>query len=385
MGEKYEKAVSLNELCKAAKQCKKGVAWKTIPMEYYITRVTSCNRLRKEILAGTYKVHPGQIIQIYKPKRRTATAPWFKDRVWQRSMCNNGVYDDLVRGFITDNIACQKEKGTDMAIRHVVKMLQMLHESAPDKPVYGTHLDVKKYFPSTPHSLIKEMDSKRITEPEFIKYLYEIIDNSKDPRTSEEIAADSFGERGTGLGSQINQLHQVALLDPLDHIIIKICPCYIRYNDDFLLLNHEKEVIKKCRKIIEEYLHSMGLEMTDKTGIFKASNGFYYLRKRFILRDTGKIIIRLHPRALAEERYILRAFKKAIDEGNRSMEDLQRHYQSVIANMEYAGDAPIRAMDKYYTQLFRQKPVYKRKRRYLFGEKRRKEDGNIRNRNRENS
>jgi len=367
MGEQFDKAVSLNELCKAAKQCKKGVSWKTVPMEYYITRVTSCNRLRKELLSGKYHAHPGQKIQIYKPKRRVATAPWFKDRVWHRAMCNNGVYDDLVYGFIENNIACQKGKGTDMAIRHVVKMLQELHERKPGEPVYGVHLDVKKYFPSTPHKLIKEMDERRITEPEFLPYLYEIVDNNKDERPQEVIDADPFGERGTGLGSQINQLHQVALLDPLDHMIVKECPHYMRYNDDFLLLSHDKDLVRRMRSMIEEYLHSIGLEMTDKGGIFRASNGFYFLRKRFILKKTGKIVIRLHPKALAEERYMLRAFKKAVDNGQRTMEDVQRHYQSVIANMEYAGDAPIRAMDRYYTQLFRQHPVYKRKRRYLYG------------------
>ena len=47
-----------------------------------------------------------------------------------------------------------------MAIRRVVKMLQRLHREEPDAPVYGVHLDVKKYFPSTPHRELKEMCRK---------------------------------------------------------------------------------------------------------------------------------------------------------------------------------------------------------------------------------
>ena len=107
--------------------------------------------------------------------------------------------------------------------------------------------------------------------------------------------------------------------------------------------------------------------MTDKSGTFKAENGFYFLRKKFVLKPSGKIIIRLHPKALAEERRTLRGMKKCIDKGARTMEDVERHYQSWIANAEYAGDAPIRAMDKFYTELFRQHPKYKRKKRYLYG------------------
>ena len=70
-----------------------------------------------------------------------------------------------------------------MAIRRVVKMLQRLHRKEPGATVYGVHLDVKKYFPSTPHDELKEMDKRRISEERFLPFLYEIIDSNKDERT----------------------------------------------------------------------------------------------------------------------------------------------------------------------------------------------------------
>lgn len=363
----FDEAVSLRELCKAAKQCRRGVSNKAGPVDFNIHRISSCKRLRDDIIAGRYKVRPGTKVMIYRPKKRVATAPWFRDRTWQRAMCNNGVYDDLTKPFIRENIACQKGKGADMAIRLVIKMLQQLHRTAPGAPVYGVHLDVRKYFPSTPHEELKEMDRKRITDARFLPFLDEIIDSSKDERPREEKDADPFGERGTGLGSQINQLHQVSLLNELDHEVKRICREYIRYNDDFLILSHDRETVEKARNVIREHLKSRGLTMTDKAGTFKAEHGFYFLRKRFIMRSTGKIIIRLHPKALAEERKTLRGMKRCIKEGTRTMEDVERHYQSWVANAEYAGDAPIRAMDRFYTTLFRKHPNYKRKRRYLYG------------------
>ena len=363
----FDEAVSLRELCKAAKQCRRGVSNKAGPVDFNIHRISSCKRLRDDILAGRYIVRPGTKVMIYRPKKRVATAPWFRDRTWQRAMCNNGVYDDLTKPFIRENIACQKGKGADMAIRMVIKMLQRLHRTAPGATVYGVHLDVRKYFPSTPHEELKEMDRKRITDARFLPFLDEIIESSKDERPREEIDADPFGERGTGLGSQINQLHQVSLLNELDHEVKCICREYIRYNDDFLVLSHDRETVEKAREAIQEHLNRRGLTMTDKAGIFKAEHGFYFLRKRFIMRSTGKIIIRLHPKALAEERKTLRGMKRCIKEGTRTMEDVERHYQSWVANAEYAGDAPIRAMDRFYTTLFRKHPNYKRKRRYLYG------------------
>ncbi|MBR3278701.1 MAG: hypothetical protein IKG01_07405 [Lachnospiraceae bacterium] len=367
MGEQYDKAVSLDELWKANRQCKKGVADKDTPIEWHLHPITKCRKLQVSLEEGKYKTHRGTKVQIYRPKRREATAPAYADRVWQRSMCNNGVYDDLTRGFILDNMACQKGKGNDLAIRRVVRMLQKLHRKAPGQTVYGIHLDVKKFFPSTPHSGLKEMDRHRIRDPNFLPYLFEIIDNSADERPKEVIEADPFGERGTGLGSQINQLHQVAYLDKLDHELKCFCKWYIRYNDDFLILDHDKEIVRKARDTIEEWLTNLGLTMTLKQGIFKAEYGFGFLRKRFILTKTGKVIIRLHKHALADERNVLRAIHKRVVSGEETMDFVKRHYQSIVANFEYAGDAPIRAMDKFYTRLFRQKPEYKRKKRYLYG------------------
>lgn len=372
MGEQFDRAVSLHELCKAAKKCKKNVSRKNYVMQFYITRVSSCTRLHDEIIEGRYKIRKGKKVRIYRPKRRIATAPWYRDRVWQRSMVDNGVYDDLTRGFIPNNFACQKStpeaaKGTDAAIREVVKALQALHRMAPGQPIYGRHLDIKQFFPSTPHEEVKKLDQRRITDEAFLPYLEELIENTKDERPQEEIDADPFGERGTGLGSQINQIHQVALLDHIDHKVKEICPFYFRYNDDFLMLSHDKEVIRQATEIIRAELEKMGLIMTDKAGVFKARNGFYFLRKRFIITDTGKIIIRLHPDALREERKALRQLKKEVDEGTKTMEFVHMHYQSFVANAEYAGDGPIRAMDEFYTRIFRERPVYKRKKRYLYG------------------
>ena len=336
-------------------------------MEFYITALGSGERIRLELLSGRYHARPGTPVEIWRPKHRIASAPWFRDRVWQRSMCLNGVYDDLTRGFIPENMACQKEKGTDLTIRTVIHMLQELHREAPGATIWGDHLDIHRFFPSTPQEEIKALDRKRISETLYLPYLYEIIDMQPDSRSIEEIAADPHGKRGTGLGSQINQLNQVALPDELDHQVKRICPHYVRYNDDFLLLSHSKETILDARAVIEKWLAAKGLEMQDKSGLFRAEDGFYFLRKKFILKESGKIILRLHPKALREERETLRSLKRLMDKGERSMDQVKVHYQSWIANAEYAGDGPIRAMDTFYTTLFRQKPEYKRKRRYLYG------------------
>lgn len=367
MGEQFDRASSMRVLCRNTRRCKQAAAWKDGPVDIYLKRVGKSQTLRHDLLTGRYKMQRTVEVEVFRPKHRIANAPASRDKIWQKSMCECGIYEDLTSSLIVDNIACQKGKGTDMAIRRVIRMLQRLHREAPGEPVFGEHLDIKGYFPSTPHNEVKELDRRKITEELFLPYLDEIIDSHEDKRPQEDIEKDPFGKRGTGLGSEINQLHEVSLLDPLDHELKTFCRNYIRYNDDFLILDHDIEVVKRARDTIKTYLAGKGLTMTDKGGIFKASDGFYFLRKRFIMKTSEKIIIRLHKKALAEERKTLRGLKRGVDQGVRTMDDVKHHYQSWIANAEYAGDAPIRAMDHFYTVTFRQKPEYKRKRRYLYG------------------
>jgi Retron-type reverse transcriptase len=368
MGEQFDRAASLTELCKGIRECKRNVSRKTGVMDAYIHALSFARDIRDDVLSGKYKLRPGKVVKIYRPKYREAVAPWFRDRVWQRSMCNNGVYDNLTGSFVFDNMACQKGKGLDLAIRRVIGYLQRLYRKDPNAPIYGKHLDIRKYFPSTPHEEIKALDREKITEPMFLPYLDEIIDSVHDPRLQEEIEADTFGERGTGLGSQVNQLHQIALLDKLDHELKTFCRFYIRYNDDFLILDHDRSVIDRAERLIQSTLTSKGLTMVDKAGTFVVQKtGFYFLRKKFILTDTGKIVIRMHGNAMREEREALAGMKRLLDRGEITMEQVEQHYQSWVAGAEYCGDAPIRAMDAYYTRTFRCKPNYKRKRRYLYG------------------
>ena len=370
MGEQFDRASSMRVLCRNARRCKQAAAWKDGPVDIYLKRVGKSQTLRNDLLTGKYKMQRTVEVEVFRPKHRIANAPASRDKIWQKSMCECGIYEDLTSSLIVDNIACQKGKGTDMAIRRVIRMPQRLHREAPGEPVFGVHLDIKRYFPSTPQNEVKELDRRKITEELFLLYLDEIIESYEDKRPKEDIEKDPFGKRGTGLGSEINQLHEVSLLDPLDHELKTFCRNYIRYNDDFLILDHDIEVVKRARDTIKTYLAGKGLTMTDKGGIFKASDGFYFLRKRFIMKTSGKIIIRLHKKALAEERKTLRGLKRGVDQGVRTMDDVKHHYQSWIANAEYAGDAPIRAMDHFYTITFRQKPEYKRKRRYLYGRNR---------------
>ncbi len=368
MGEQFDKAVSMKELCRAIRQCKRGVSHKDGPTDWYNHAYTKAKYLKDEIEHGRYKLRPGAIVKIYRPKYREAIAPWFKDRVWQRSMCNNGVYHDLTSNLEYDNYACQIGKGTDLAVRRTIQALQAIYRDTGSNDGWGVHMDGKKYFPSTPQMQVKAHDREVVTEPLFIPYLDEIIDSYVDPRPPEVILADPFGKRGTGLGSQINQLNETALLDDIDKALSEFCKHSSRYMDDFLILDKHKEVCQKAEETIRDMMAQKGLQVTNKNGCFRLKDGFFYLGLRFRLTDTGKVIVRLGKDAMKNERNALRGLKRQLDAGKTDMAYIRVHYQCFIARAEYSrGDGAIHSMDQFYKELFREKPIYKRKRRYFYG------------------
>ena len=76
---------------------------------------------------------------------------------------------------------------------------------------------------------------------------------------------------GMGLGSQVTQLIELAVLDDLDHYIkeqLRVKP-YERYMDDFILIHESKDYLRYCRSEIEKIVNSLGLSLNrKKTQIF---------------------------------------------------------------------------------------------------------------------
>ncbi len=366
MGKQLDEALTLRELCRATKQCKKGVLWKDSVANHYLRSLTRNQKLAEEVKSGKYRLSPYTVFTIHEPKKREISATKMRDRVLQRSMTNNGVRADLTRSFIYDNGACVKDRGKDFTVCRTQCALERYHRKYGDNQGFAAHLDVKSYFPSTPHREIKRLLKERVQDQDFLPLLYEIVDSYADGRPEEEIAADPHGERGIGLGSELSQLVQLALLDHIDHRIKEVYKpdIYIRYMDDFLIVYRDREKLLEIVAYIEEELQKLGLRSTNKEGVYSIRRGITFLKLSFKLTDSGRVIVKIADKTLSRERGQLRNFKRMVDRSERSMADVRRHYQSWISMVKpYDSGAALRKMDEFYTELFGEKPSYKYKRR----------------------
>lgn len=315
--------LEFGRMYKSLKKCCKNVRWKTSVTQYEVNGLKNTAKVAAEINSGKYKLLPYQEFQINEPKERHITATRIRDRQVQRSICDTVVYDSITRSFVADNSACQKGRGTQYAIDRLKEHIRRYYRKNGAEGYY-LKCDIHHFFESLDHNIIKAQLRKRITNEHYLNMLYDII--------------DSFpGEKGIGLGSQVSQLLALMYLDEMDHIIkeklhIKY---YIRYMDDFILVDHNREKLSYSLAELRKYLDTLGLSLNKKTTLQKLSQGVIFLGWKFILTDTGKVILKPDKRKLTAKRRKLRGIKRQQAAGNLSEKDVMQIKQGMIAHLEH--------------------------------------------------
>lgn len=160
---------------------------------------------------------------------------------------------------------------------------------------------------------------------------------------------------GIGLGSQASQILALCLLNEMDHFIKERLHVkqYIRYMDDFILIHPDKVFLQNVKREIEKYLSTLCLRLNEKTQIHKLSQGIIFLKWRYILTSTGKVVRKMSDRSIAKQRRKMRKFVKRLGENKMTMFDVYQSYQSWRANA-LRGDTKgiVFKMDRYYKELF---------------------------------
>lgn len=342
MTETIETVLSFKELYRGLRKCRRNVMWKDSVAGYSLNALKNTYKLRQSLQKRTYRIDPYRTFQVHEPKEREIVATRIKDRQFQRSLCDNVLYPSVTRHFIYDNCACLRGKGVDFALDRLNCHLQR-HFRKYGLQGWVLQCDIRHFFAETPHDVAKTAIAKRVSCAESVAHACAII--------------DSFGgDRGIGLGSQVSQITQLAVLDDLDHYIKERLRIegYIRYMDDFLLIHPDREQLKRCLSEITEHLARRGLQLNKKTHIFPVKQGVVFLKWHFHLTPTGKVVRRMSRRSICRERRKLKKLKTLLDEGRITMTDVHNNYQSWRANAMRGNTGKLLlSMDKQFGDLFR--------------------------------
>lgn len=188
--------------------------------------------IRQDLLSGNYCFSGYRQFKISDPKERIISAAPFKDRVIHHAIIN--ILEPIFeRQLVSHTYACRKGKGTHAAARHAFKMAKSFN--------CFLKLDVRKYFDSINHTVLKKLLCRIIKDVSCLKLLFAVIDGY----ATEE-------NRGLPIGNLTSQFFANLYLSPLDHYILEhLKPgAYVRYMDDMILFDDSMDSLKNMFNII---------------------------------------------------------------------------------------------------------------------------------------
>ena len=163
--------------------------------------------LRQDLLQENYTAAAYRQFTIIDPKERIISAAPFKDRIVHHAIINvlEPVFE---RQFIYHTYACRKGKGTHAAARYAFK--------CAGHSEYFLKLDVRKYFDSIDHRVLKSLLCRIIKDTRCLELLFSVIDSYISCYSE----LDSVS-RGLPIGNLTSQFFANLYLSPLDHFVLE--------------------------------------------------------------------------------------------------------------------------------------------------------------------
>ncbi len=223
-------------------------------------------RLHRELRDKTYR-HGGYYgFWIRDPKLRRIHKAAVKDRVLHHAMFTvlNPIFEPT---FIPTSFSCRIGKGTHKGVEKLAKMLRA--ESKNNARVcYALKCDVRKFFDSVDHEVLKGILERKIKDPDAMWLLNGIV--------------DSFSEdRGIPIGNLTSQLFANLYMNEFDAFVkqeLKVSR-YLRYTDDFIVVSADKEYLAGLLPVMQRFLRDrLALELhPSKISIRKYAQGIDFL------------------------------------------------------------------------------------------------------------
>lgn len=314
----FADAMAYSNLRESAHKCTNGVKWKASVQNFLIYNDEWIANLYKQVHNGKYKSRGFyEFWLLERGKMRFIQSVHISERAVQKCLNNYGLKPLIEPRLIYDNGASRKGKGTEFAIKRLRQHLASHYRRHGLKGGVLV-LDIHDYFNSIPHDKLLPM------------LRYAIKDDALYEQTKYFI--DVFGDKGLGLGSEISQIAAIYYPNGLDHYIKEQLHIkgYGRYMDDMYLIHEDIGHLEYCLKQIQGKLDELGLELNAKTQIVRFDKGesFHYLKRRFKLTETGKVLTRLERQNITRRRRIIKKQRKALDEGRADFDSIYQSYRS---------------------------------------------------------
>ena len=327
----FQKIYAFENLLNAARKAQRGKRFQDPVARFNFHLEKELYRLQTELQTQTYRPGPYHEFHIYEPKLRKISAAPYRDRVVHHALCNiiEPIFDPT---FIFDSYACRKGKGTHKAVDRFTAFNR--------KNTYVLKCDIKKYFPSIDHEILKTLFRRKIRDAHVLWLLDLIVDNSNPQEyvheyfEGDDLLTPLNRRRGIPIGNLTSQFFANIYLNGFDHFVKEGLRCryYIRYMDDFVVLDKDKAHLHQVKHEMAGYLAQLRLKLhTHKCQVFPIKDGTDFLGYQVF--PTHR---RLRPSSVRRARRRLRVLREDYESGKISWQDVNHSVQSWLGHVKHA-------------------------------------------------
>lgn len=271
----FDKICSFDNLLLAEKLASKGKKKQVGVIEWNKNREENLILLQQELISGTYITSEYSIFKIYEPKEREIYRLPFKDRIVHHAIMN--ILEPIwVPLFTKDTYSCIKGRGIHSASKIVKEYLK-----DKEGTIYCLKLDIKKFYPSVEHDILKQIIRRKIKDKRLLILLDGIIESAE----------------GLPIGNYLSQYLANLYLTYFDHWIkeyLKI-KYFLRYCDDIVILSNNKQHLHNYLYEIRKYLSdNLNLSIKSNYQIFPVESrsidfvGYRFYHTHTLLRKSIK-------------------------------------------------------------------------------------------------
>lgn len=289
IGNLYEQIISIENLRRADEKARRG------KLKSYGVRVHDKNReanitaLHEALLTKTFTTSPYEIFTIHEPKERIIyRLPYYPDRIVHHAIMN--ILEPIwVRTFTHNTFSCVKDRGIEGCARYVDKIIKKYE----GKPLYCLKIDLRKFYPSISHEVLKQTVRRKIKDRDLLWLLDDIIDSASTPLEQRVgFPLESFANiNGRKVRTTVNDISDPAGLpigNYLSQYLANLVLCYVmhdlneaekidcaEYADDLTLFSESKERLREVFVRLCDKLTGLKLSVKDNWQIFPIAHNRY--------------------------------------------------------------------------------------------------------------
>lgn len=375
-------AFSVDSLWESDRQSRKNITFKFEVQNYELNKLREINDFRNRYAKGEFQFTPKKAFRLKERGHERYIQPVaYKDRIVIHSFCQNVLIKELRKYLIHDNCASLKGMGIDQQIKRFEVFLRKYYQRYGTNEGYVLHIDFQKYFDNLRHDKIIELISEKIQDEECIDFLRYILKKNEvdvsflsdeqyaqcmdmvfNSLKYQQMQFDKTGEKmmpkSVGIGNEVSQIIGVFYPYKIDNYvkIVKGMKYYGRYMDDSIVVHNDRQELECLLEEIRVIAKDLGIFISEKkTYIQKLTKPVLFLKTKFVLTETGKVIKwKCHDTFIRERRKLKKLQEKMVN-GEIPYKDIENQYRSwrgTVTRKGYKNYRQVHRMDILYNELF---------------------------------